>query len=502
MSLRSRLALLQATALAVSLALLGALLVEALERALIADVDDVLSARAGNVVADVSAATSGELTASEVSRLQLDPDPFQEFAAPGVYVQVLATDGRVLRGSRNLPIGGLPFDRDALAAARGGRQSIDSVPVGGGERVRLLAVPVYRDDSLVAVVHVGQSLHQVDTVLRGLVRLLIVGGVVSLLGAIAATWLIVRRALLPLERIAATAERIANTRNVNLQVPGSSTREIGQLATSFNRMIERLRRLIESQQQLLADTSHELRNPLTVIRTNLGLLSRELDPATRAEVATETEEEARRMSRLVDDLLLLAHQEAAGRAELLPVRLDQLLLDAVDRFRQLAPDRTIDSESDDVAVRGDPERLRQLVSNLLDNAVCYTPPGGAIRIDARRTGSRAELVVQDSGVGIAPEHLPRIFDRFYRVDPARGRATGGSGLGLAIVKHIAAAHGGDVRVQSEPGRGARFTVTLPAEPSWSQEATPAATPAPPSARAAGSPPAEAPATGGRPAPRQ
>ena len=226
-------------------------------------------------------------------------------------------------------------------------------------------------------------------------------------------------------------------------------------------MVDRVRVVLDRQRQLLADTSHELRNPLTVIRTNLDLLRRDLDPATREEVVAETDDEAERMSRLVADLLFLSREEA-GAVEDRPVRLDAVALDTVERFRQLAPEHEIVLDAPEaLTVRGDDDRLHQLLTNLLENAVRFTPAGGRVTVRARRDGRQAALVVEDTGVGISREHLQRIFDRFYRVDPARSRATGGTGLGLAIVRRIAESHGGGVRVESEPGAGARFTITLP-----------------------------------------
>jgi heavy metal sensor kinase len=468
-SLRARLAILQAGLLAVGLALLGALLVGSLESALLAEVDAALDARASAVAADIRAAAARGSRADELAGLPLDPDAASEFAAPGVYVQVLRPDGSAIAMSKNLPAGGLPGAERALAEARAGHGSLETVPVGHGERVRVLTRPV-ADREVLAVVRVGESLHQIDAVLRRLAWLLAAGGSAALVGTSIATWLLVGRALAPLGRIAAAAERIAATGNVNVRVPAPSGGEIGGLGRSFNRMIERLRRLLESQRQLLADTSHELRNPLTVIRTNLDLLGRDLDEETRREVAAETEEEAERMSRLVADLLFLARQEATAPAERAPFHLDALARDVVEQFQQISPDHSIAlTNAEPLVVRGDPERMRQLLANLLDNAVRYTPPGsgGAVTVAVRRSGSDAQIVVEDTGVGIAPEHLPRIFDRFYRVDPARSRATGGTGLGLAIVKHVAQSHGGRVTAESEVGRGSRFVVTLPAEPSWS-----------------------------------
>ena len=283
-----------------------------------------------------------------------------------------------------------------------------------------------------------------------------------------ATWMLLHRLAGLLASIAATCDRVTATGDVNVKLTSPERGEIGRLSQSFNRMLNRVRVLLEAQRQLLADTSHELRNPLTVIRTNLDLLKRDLDPRTRQEAATETEQEAERMSRLVTDLLLLARQDATAHRDLVPIRLDALAHDAVERFRQLAPDHSVASgQVDGIVLYGDPDRLRELLDNLLDNAVRYTPAGGKVTVSVSRAGSSAQLIVDDTGVGIPPEHLERIFDRFYRVDPARSRATGGTGLGLAIVKHVAESLGGRVHAESKPGRGSRFVVTLPAEPSWS-----------------------------------
>ena len=472
MSLRTRLVLLQAGVLIAGLGLLGAVLVGVMEAALLREVDGVLAARGATVAEDVRAAAARGVGAADAAGVRVDPEPLEEFAAPGIYVQIVGPDGRVLRSSQNLRGGSLPGLEAALADARQGRTRLETLPTPSGDRVRALAVPVEDGGRLLAVVRVGESLHQVDTVLRRLVWVLLAAGSLVLASAILATWLLVDRTLAPLARIAATAERIASTGDVTLRVSAPRGGEIGLLGRSFNRMVDRLRRLLDSQRQLLADTSHELRNPLTVIRTNLDLLKRDLDPATREEVAVETEAEAERMSRLVADLLLLAREDgqAAPRGELAPVHLDTLAREVVDRFRQLAPEHAVVlAEAEPLVIRGDPDRLRQLLANLLDNAARYTPPGGRIAVALRRDGSVARLTVEDTGVGIPPEHLPRIFDRFYRVDPGRGRATGGTGLGLAIVKHVAEAHRGRVEAESVVGSGSRFTVTLPAEPSWSTE---------------------------------
>lgn len=290
----------------------------------------------------------------------------------------------------------------------------------------------------------------------------------ALLVALVASWAITSRALAPLTRLAQVAEGIRASGDFSRRVPQPGVSdEVGRVVEAFNALLERVEAVLKAQQQFLADTSHELRTPLTVIRGNLELLQRELDPQTRLECATEAQEEAARMSRLVDDLLFLAQADAGQAIRHRPFRLDLLVAEVAERMRPLARSHHLEvGPLDLTTINGDEERMRQLVVNLLDNAIRYTPPGGTISVRLRREGPNAELSVRDTGVGIAAEHLPRIFDRFYRVDAARSRAEGGTGLGLAIVKYVAEAHGGQVSVHSQPGQGSEFTVRLRAEPSW------------------------------------
>ena len=216
------------------------------------------------------------------------------------------------------------------------------------------------------------------------------------------------------------------------------------------------------QRQFLADTSHELRNPLTVIRGNLGLLRQDVDADNRVIAALEAEAEAARMSRLVDSLLLLARADAGQEVQHSPVRLDELVDQVVTRARTVADGRQLRLAGRAPAtVRGDYDRLTQVLWNLVENALRYTPRGKAIELSLQRVGRKAVLVVADEGVGIAPEHLPHIFERFYRVDKARSRQSGGSGLGLAIVDYLVRTHGGTIEVTSVPGQGTRFTIRLP-----------------------------------------
>ena len=517
MTLKAILALMQAAVLAAGLALLGALVFESFERSLRADLDDLLAARADAVEAAVRARASGLGESEALSDLELDPTAFNAFSSPGLLFEVWDVDGRLVASAPGLPAGGMPWSAEARAALARQQPHLDAAPSPGGHWVRVLTRPVMENGRLVAAVRVGESLQPIDHAVADLMRPLIVGGVLILVACIVATWVVVSRALDPLESIAVTAERIALTGDVSIVVQPEGTGEVQRLAIAFNRMVERLRRLLESQRQLLADTSHELRNPLTVIRTDLDLLARDLDPETRQEVAAEAAEEAERMSRLVADLLYLTREERAERGPSEPVRLDRLTADVVERLQQVATDHQVRvTHAEPAVVVGNRDRLHQLVTNLVENGIRYTPAGGHVSVEVRMDGERtARLDVTDDGIGIAPEHLPRVFDRFYRVDPARARATGGTGLGLAIVKHVAESHGGTVEAVSEAGAGSTFTVRLPAEAVPIESSTPgspssmhrdpgfpADREAAPSGRAGGSQPAETQSTTDRPAPRR
>jgi signal transduction histidine kinase len=237
--------------------------------------------------------------------------------------------------------------------------------------------------------------------------------------------------------------------------------EVGELVETFNQLIARVEATLTEQRRFLADTSHELRSPLTVIRANLGFLRRELDLDTRAECVSEAEAEAQRMSRLIGDLLLLGQAEVGELLRRAPVAVDDLLLEIAEQARAQANGRPIEVESErQLLINGDRDRLKQVLWNLVENALRYTPPGGPVRLSARGEVDQVAIAVRDEGPGIAAEHLPKLFERFYRVDPARSRATGGSGLGLAIVRHLVQAHGGTVVVSSLPGEGTMFTIRL------------------------------------------
>jgi len=246
--------------------------------------------------------------------------------------------------------------------------------------------------------------------------------------------------------------------------------EAGQLGTALNAMLEQIEEAFDERaateerlRRFVADASHELRTPLTSIRgyTELWRAGGLTGPGEVGEAMRRMEQEARRMGLLVDDLLLLARLDQGRPLETVPLALDRLVDDAVRDARAVEPDRPIDLAAEPVTVVGDDHRLRQVVGNLLANARLHTPPGTPVHVSLRATGDRVRLVVADDGPGLAPDVAARVFERFYRGDPARTRTRGGSGLGLSIVAAVAEAHGGRVSVDTAPGAGARFVVELP-----------------------------------------
>jgi signal transduction histidine kinase len=242
--------------------------------------------------------------------------------------------------------------------------------------------------------------------------------------------------------------------------------EVGNLARTFNQMLQRLEAGFDAQRRFVADSSHELRTPLTVISSNLHLLKRTTDPDERRELFSVTEAEVARLKRMVNDLLYMAQVQAGHKVApaLRAVELDSLLLDVFARARAMAATKgqTVVLAHEDIATAlGDSDQLQHLLLNLVDNAVKYGPPGATVSLGLWREEETARIDVADTGPGIAPEDLAQVFERFYRTRDARDSERAGSGLGLAIVKSIADAHGAQLQVESSIGRGTTFTLRLP-----------------------------------------
>jgi len=297
-------------------------------------------------------------------------------------------------------------------------------------------------------------------------------------------WVVAGRVLRPIGRITAVARDIqATDLSRRIELPGPDD-ELKQLGDTFDAMLARLDAAFAAQRQFVADASHELRNPLAIIRTNVdvALADPRADPEDLRHTITVVKRASDRMARLVDDLLALARrQEPILEHE--PVDLGAAVAEASDDFvvpaaaRNIVLDRAI---APGVVVIGDRDALKRAVANLLENAVRLAPEGSRIRLATGSEGDQAWIAVADEGPGIAPEDQPHVFDRFWRADKGRSRADGGTGLGLAIVRQIAEGHGGQVRLRSKVGVGSSFVIWLPVAASSSPEPAPRppASPAP------------------------
>jgi two-component system OmpR family sensor kinase len=318
---------------------------------------------------------------------------------------------------------------------------------------------------------VAIPLRGVDQTLSSLleVEALVVGAVLATLAALA--WWLVGLGLRPLDRMGATAGAIAAGDLSRRVSPATERTEVGRLGLALNAMLGQIEKAFAAREasegrlrRFLADASHELRTPLAAIRgyAELFRLGAVRDPDRAAKSAQRIEEEAARMGQLVENLLTLARLDQLPEAARAPVDLTGLAADAVEDGRAAAPDRDMTFEHDGaVSVTGDASQLRQVIANLVTNALVHTPAGTSVEISVEPEGDRAKLEVRDHGNGLPVADPSELFERFWRADPGRERGPGGAGLGLSIVAAIVAAHGGSVTAANAPGGGAAFTVYLP-----------------------------------------
>ena len=343
----------------------------------------------------------------------------------GVFFLALLPDGSVLANPQQVTTSDLPWPQTR-------EPTFATIQLGDGDQARVVLRRTPDGGMLV----VGQSLTPEQTALRTLVLVLVGGGGLGLLLSLAAAWFLSGRALIPIQQ-------------------------------AFQR-----------QQEFVADASHELRTPLTVLRSATDLLNqhREEPLEHNGELFDDVRAEIMRMERLAQDLLTLARSDTGG-LELMTAPLDiaDIASEVVRRTTPLAQSKgvqlTLRAEPPPLprgaernvgsTVEADPDRLQQVFLILIDNAIKHTPPGGDVTVQVQRHGQSSQVTVADTGTGIAPEHLPRIFDRFYRADRARSRDGGGTGLGLAIAKMLIEAHGGQLQLTSTLGVGTQVTVSLP-----------------------------------------
>lgn len=451
MSLRLRLTLLYSTFIGGILLIFGAAVYVLINVILLNQVDNMLASVAREVFRATKVSSTGELQVISLPQLDMTAN---------AYIQVWSPQGELVSSSPS--IGTLKKSLDPAGLDSGLTMYEDSYLEGA--HLRVLTVPLELNDRIVGTLQVGASLAVVDATRGNLLSTMIFIAVIAMLVAGLGSWLVLGRALSPLESITETVDQINRADDLSRRIPHEQSQqdEIGDLIVSVNQTLERLESLFTSQQRFLADVSHELRTPLTVIKGNVDLMRRikEADEESLSSI----DQEAGRLSRLVGGLLMLAQADSGKLAlNFAPVELDLLLTEVFTEMRVLARNRVLVhlNEIDQVIVNGDRDRLKQVFLNLVSNAIQYTPSGGEIFLSLNKIGDQGRVIVRDTGPGIPAEDLPHIFERFYRAEKSRTRLKpGGFGLGLSIAKWIVEHHGGQIKVESKKGKGTTFVIWL------------------------------------------
>lgn len=463
MTLRVRLLLTVGGLLAVALVVTGLLIAGLTRASLVAQVDDQLrrTAAGGRIERILELEPGDQLLGRSTAWLIL---------GPGGAVLASAPSGPATAPD---PLPAIPAD----SASPGGLAPgtiVDASSEDGSVDYRMLAARGPRDSTLL----LAAPLTDVQAATAALIRNLVLVGLLVLAVGLAIGWIVIRRDLRPLEAIAATASRITGGDLSQRVEVGEPRTEVGQVGVAFNTMLDAIETAFGEQQAALdarerseaklrrfvADASHELRTPLTTVRGYAELYGagaledrEELDRAMQ-----RIDSESRRMTKLTEDLLLLARLDQGRPLARDRVDLTRLVTDATADLEAIEPDRPVSAAIEPgILVAGDEDRLRQVIGNLLVNVRVHTPPATPVEVGLRSEDGGAVLRIVDHGPGIDDTHAGRIFDRFFRADPARSRDKGGSGLGLAIASSVLAVQGGAIAHEATPGGGATFVVTLP-----------------------------------------
>jgi two-component system sensor histidine kinase MprB len=447
-SFRLRQTLVTALAVAAAIAAASALVYVLVRDQLYGQVDDALREQAGLVTRGPLAVAADPETGELVLQVPRRRGP--ELGPGDVFVQAVGEDGRVARPE--LGQVEFPVSDATLAAARGEREEFFSDAAVDGTEIRVLTVPLGRGYAL----QLARSLAEV-TELLGRIKMILVFvalggiGVAAALGA-----LVARTALAPVRRLTREAEVVAETQDLTHRIDVHGRDELSRLGASFNTMLGALDDSQQAQRRLVADASHELRTPITSLRTNIEVLARrnDLSEEKREALLRDLTGQLEELSILVGDLVEVAG-ETPPDFELTDTQLDELTQDAVERARRLAPQIDFRTDLRPSLVRGDPGRIERAIANLLDNAAKWSQPGAEVDV----TVDGGEISIRDHGPGIDDADLPHVFDRFYRAPSAR--AMPGSGLGLAIVRRVADEHGGTVGIERPEGGGTLVRLRFP-----------------------------------------
>ena len=432
-----------------------------LARSLVTIIDDSLASTAQSI--------ERRMRTEEISEEQYPPEQSEQMLVAPQVVQILSEDGTITDEPIPDKTHQLQVNAAELRSINDDQVHFATVRLSTGEQIRVALQRMRDHDGQIFFIRVGQSLSPLQKARRQLLVLLAIAGPVALLLGSYGGLLLANQALNPVDRLTRAAEEIeAGDLSKRVQVPPKMD-ELGRLAATFNRMIARLQAAFERQRQFTADASHELRTPLAVMRGDIEIaLRRERKPEDYRNVLTSNLEEIIRLSRLVEDLLMLARADV-GQAVLQcePMDLDELCAAVLEYLSPLAEEKEQrlmyqGPTTKPLNVNADAQRIKQMLLNLLDNALKYTPANGTITLALTTKDHEAVLSVADTGRGIPEEDLPHIFDRFFRHSRSTSDKTvQGFGLGLSIVRWIVHSHGGKISAESTLGKGTKFTVRLP-----------------------------------------
>ena len=478
-SLRFKLTLWYVLILGILLISFSGFLYFTLSKSLYRDVDEKLRSLAELIASEFASPLSkfgfGNVDQALETSLNLRPI--------GKFIQVLDQSGNIGRKSDNLRNVQLPISLNALKNATKGSITFETNRSIGNTPLRIITFPVIENDHVTKIVQIASSLEEVEDALSTLFLILIIAVPLALMIAILGGQFLAHKALKPVDNITQTA-RVITSQNLNQRIaPLKVKDEISRLIETFNEMISRLDQSFRQVKQFSSDASHELKTPLTILKGEVEVtLRKERSLQEYQQTLKSNLEEINRMSQIVEDLLLLSRADV-GEIGLNQedINLSEIFNEVVTQMDMLATSKRLrlfaSNHHQDIHMFGDALRIRELFINLIENGIKYTEQGGAIRVALSKEydplgrnssggteGEKEEfvkIVVSDTGIGIAKEDQERIFNRFFRVDKARSREEGGSGLGLSICKWIVEAHQGEIRVESELGKGSSFIVKLP-----------------------------------------
>ena len=395
----------------------------------------------------------------------------EEVPIPLMYIQILHINGKggspvILAKSRILRNKTLPYSKKALISARMGKTYIETAKWFSMYPLRVILSPVNERGNVSYVMEIATPLRGVLNILRKFLFILLISGTILVIILSLWSYFFVNRAFMPVKNIVATVKRITS-KDLSLRIRSVETKdEIGELANTFNEMISRLESSFKQIKQFSSDVSHELKTPLTVIKGEVEVsLRRDRRKKEYKNTLKILLEETTKLEKIIENLLFLSHMDGQSKSlSFKRISLDEILLEVFEDTEKMARQKEIHlilKGIKPVYTKGEENLLKRLLTNLIDNAIKYTPTGGSVEISLESDRKFARFIIKDTGVGIPEDKLEHIFDRFYRVDEARSTSTGGSGLGLSIVKQIVEVHKGEIEVKSELNRGSTFIIYLP-----------------------------------------